>query len=416
MCYNRGMTYKQAMKFLSGAEKNRLPPTLARMTALCRALGDPQKRTRFVHIAGTNGKGSCAAMLESIFRRAGYRTGLFTSPHLVDFSERIRVNGVNITNDEIALLTDRLEAAAATVPPLGFFELVTALAFLHFAEEGCDAVILECGLGGRFDATNVIDRPEMSVIMPISLDHTALLGDTLPLIAAEKAGIIKPGCPVVSARQEPQALAVIRRRCEELGAPLYEVDINSISPAADSSCDSEFLYRGLSLHTALRGAHQRENAAAAVECALRLGVPSEAIRAGLAGARWPCRFELLRDRPPLIVDGAHNPHGAAALAAALRQDFPDERFCFIIGVMADKDYGGIIAALESVAAQFLCVTPDSPRALDAAALAAHIGPLARVCRSSAEALDAAQKSGLPCCVCGSLYLAGELQAQIKPLL
>lgn len=407
------MTFKQAIEFYEKAEKFRHKPSLDGMKTLCHRLGDPQDALRFIHIAGTNGKGSCAAMLASVCSCAGMKTGLYTSPHLVDLAERIKVGGVDITHDDIIRLTEQIAAASACLP-LSFFDLVTALSFLYFAEQHCDIVILECGLGGRFDATNVVKSPEISVIMPIGYDHTAVLGHTLAQIAGEKAGIIKSGRPVVCAAQEPEALAVIQGRCAAMDAPLYMVDINSIQDMQSTPDGQAFSYRALPLELALLGSHQRENAAAAVETARLLGMSDDAIQAGLAAARWPCRFELLRKNPPLILDGAHNPHGASALAAGLREYFPRKKFCFLLSVMADKDIEGILTPLLPLAAQILCVSTATPRALNAEALAALIhGVPALPCASPEDALAMARVSGLPCCICGSLYLAGYMRELLK---
>lgn len=383
---------------------------------LCRTLGDPQRSLRFVHIAGTNGKGSCAAMLEAMCRAAGMKTGLFTSPDLVDFSERVRVDGVNIMHNDIARLTERIRAATEAIPPLGFFELVTALGFLYFAEQDCDIVILECGLGGRYDATNVVETPDISVIMPIGYDHTAVLGSALSQIAGEKAGIIKPRCPVVCARQEAEALSVIRQTCRAQNAPLHMVDINSIAPLSDSLDGQSFRYRDRTLRIPLLGAHQLENAAAAIECAQLLGLRDDAMREGLSAAHWPCRLEVIEREPPFILDGAHNPHGAAALAKGLRHYFPNARFCFIIGCMADKDADGILAELLPLAECICCVAPNSERALDAAELASRIKDVpALPYASTAEAIEQARKTGLPVCVCGSLYLTGAIRERMNKL-
>lgn len=408
------MMYEDAIRLYQTAGKFTHPPTLSRMRALCRALGDPQDSLRFVHIAGTNGKGSCAAMLASICRCAGWRTGLYTSPDLVDFSERIQIDGVRIAPGDTARLTARIAAAAEKLPPLSFFELVTALAFLYFAEQRCDIVILECGLGGRFDATNVIRTAEASVIMPVGLDHTAVLGSTLDRIAGEKAGVVKPGRPVVCAPQLSQALAPIRARCAELDAPLHTVEPKDIRVLSDSLSGQDFRFGDRPpLHISLLGAHQLENAAAALLTAGLLGLDGECIRAGLAAARWPCRFELMAQRPPLVLDGAHNPHGAAALAAGLRHYFPGEKFVFILGVMADKDVDGILARLTPLAARFYCVAPDSPRALPAAELARRIrGVPAEPCADPLEALVRARALPLGCCACGSLYFTGLLRQKL----
>ncbi len=383
---------------------------------LCRTLGDPQHSLHFVHIAGTNGKGSCAAMLEAMCRASGMKTGLFTSPDLVDFSERVRVDKVNITHDDIARLTERIQAAAEALPSLSFFELVTALGLLYFAEQDCDIVIIECGLGGRYDATNVIETPEISVIMPIGYDHTAVLGSTLSQIAGEKAGIVKPRRPVVCARQEAEALAVIQETCHRRSAPLHVVDINYITSLSDSLDGQRFRYRERTLRIPLLGAHQLENAAAAIECAQLLGLSDDAIREGLSAAHWPCRLEVIEREPPFILDGAHNPHGAAALAKGLRHYFPNARFCFIIGCMADKDADGILAELLPLAEQICCVAPNSDRALSAAELAARIKDIpALPCASATEAIEQARKTRLPVCVCGSLYLTGAIREQVNKL-
>lgn len=409
------MEHENALNFYLDAIKFSHGPTLELMEELCRRLGDPQKKLRCVHIAGTNGKGSCAAMLSAIFRARGMKTGLFTSPHLVDFGERIQIDGVYITPNQVAALTPRIAKAARDLPPLSFFELVTALAFLHFAEEECDIVVLECGLGGRYDATNVIPASLCSVIMPIGLDHTAVLGRTLAEIAGEKAGILKPGCPAVCAPQPPEALEVIVPSCKELEAPLHLVDIKSISPQSDDLSGQQFHYKNMrNVQLSLLGPHQRENAAAAIECARLLGLEDDIIRQGLANTVWPCRFELAEKEPPFLLDAAHNPHGAKTLIRGLRHCFPGEKFCFILGVMADKDWPGLLPILEPLAAKFLCITPDNPRAMDARELAAQIkNAPAEACESLEDALRRARADGRPVCACGSLYFIGYLRSLLK---
>lgn len=408
------MDYENAVKFYYDAGKFRHEPSLEPMRQLCRKLGDPQKDLHFVHIAGTNGKGSCAAMMSAVLQKSGRRVGLFTSPDLVDFAERIQVNQVYITHYDLARLTERVAEVAAEVGALSFFELVTACAFLYFAEQRCDIVVLECGLGGLYDATNLIEVPDLCILMPIGLDHTALLGDTLAAIAGEKAGIIKYECPAVSAAQEPEALAVIRERCQSMNAPLSVVDINSVRPVHAGVDGQIFHYYNMeNIHLRLLGLHQCENAAAVIEAARILGVDDRTIRAGLSEARWPCRMEPVLKDPLFLLDGAHNPHGAAALAESLKAYFPARKFCFIFGVMADKDWRGVLREITPIAAKILCIEPPDERALRAQELAQSIdGVEAEVCRSLYEALDKALHSHLPCCACGSLYYIGLLREKL----
>lgn len=408
------MDYENAVKFYYNAGKFRHEPSLEPMRQLCRKLGDPQKKLRFVHIAGTNGKGSCAAMMSAVLEKSGRRVGLFTSPDLVDFAERIQIDRVYITHSDLARLTEQVAEAAKEVGALSFFELVTACAFLYFAEQRCDIVVLECGLGGQYDATNIIEVPAVSILMPIGLDHTALLGDTLAAIAGEKAGIFKYECPVVSAVQKHEALAVIRDRCRRMNAPLSLVDINSIQPIQAGVDGQIFHYYNMeNIHLPLLGLHQCENAAAVIEAARILGIEDDIIRAGLAAARWPCRMEAVLKDPLFLLDGAHNPHGAAALASSLKTYFSEQKFCFIFGVMADKDWRGVLHELLPIAARILCIEPPDERALNAQELAQSIeGVEAEVCRDLEEALDRALHSHLPCCACGSLYYIGLLREKI----
>ena len=406
------MKYTSLLKFYTATPKFTHAPGLAVMGELMARLGHPQRRLKCVHIAGTNGKGSCAAMAESVLRAAGWRTGLFTSPDLCGIEERIRVNGVNITPKDFARITVRVRRACRGLAEPSYFEKLTAAALLYFAEQGCERVVLEAGLGGRLDATNILETPLCSVIMPIGLDHTAVLGSSLSAIAGEKAGIIKPGCPVVCAPQPPEALAVIIRAAEERKAPLHLVDIKFIHPLSRSPAGQVFSYGAMeNISLSLLGAHQLENAAAVIELARLLGVDEAAILAGLQAARWPCRFEYIPGAPPFVLDGAHNPHGAAALAAGLREYFPGARFTMVMGVMADKDYAHILPLVTPLAARFICLTPDSPRALPAAALAARIEAVpAETAAGPGEAIAQARSYGDPVCAFGSLYYIGALRA------
>ncbi len=403
------------LQFYSDTPKYTHEPGLAVMEALCARLGDPQKSLRCVHIAGTNGKGSCAAMVSAMLRAAGFHTGLYTSPDLTGPWERMRVCGVNITIHDFARITERVKAACGGLDEPSYFEKMTAAAFLYFAEQRCDYVVLETGLGGRLDATNVIETPALSVIMPIGLDHTAVLGNTLAAIAGEKAGILKPGCPAVAAAQPDEALQVLRDRAKAVGAPLHEVDITKLSILSRSPAGQRISYAGLEdMVLSLLGHHQAENACAAIEAGRALGLDEAAIRAGLATAQWPCRFELIGLDPPFILDGAHNGHGAAALAAGLREYFPDTRFTMVMGVMADKPWREMLRLMEPLAARFICIAPEGPRALPASELAAAIKTVpAETADTLDQALEKCRAYGGPICAFGSLYYIGHLRRLIE---
>lgn len=405
------MDERALLQFYYETPKFTHTPGLGVMTELMRRLGDPQKRLSCVHLAGTNGKGSTAAMTASILRAAGYKTGLYISPDLNGLRERIQVNGVNITLYALRALTERVRAACEGLPAPSFFERITAAAFLYFAGQGCDAVVLETGLGGRCDATNIIEKPLVSVITPIGRDHTAVLGDTLAAIAGEKAGIIKSGRPAVCAPQEPEALDVIRSAAETRRSPLRLIDITKIHILSRSPSGQVFSYEDWTdIALPLLGDHQTANAACAIETARVLGVGEAAIRAGLQNAAWPCRFEVFGGEPPVVLDGAHNAHGAASLAAGLRAYFPGQKFTMLMGVMADKDVSDILALVEPLAARFICLAPDYDRALPPEALADMIRTVpAEIAASPEDALALARRRGDPVCAFGSLYYIGHIR-------
>ncbi len=400
------------------------PPGLDRTRRLTALLGEPQKKLRFVHITGTNGKGSTAAMLASILTAAGYRTGLFTSPHLTRYGERFRVDGTAASEDALtALLEKARPALAAMEEPPGEFELLTALGFLYFAERECDIVALEVGLGGRMDPTNVIDAPEAAVITNIGLEHTAILGDTVEKIAAEKAGIVKPGSAVVCYDGAPEAVEVIRRTCEARGASFRLADFSRITPLEHGLDGQMFRWDdGEAMTLSMPGAYQLRNAAVALETAEALrrrgwAVDGEALRRGLAAAVWPGRFEILCRRPLVIVDGAHNPNGVEVLAESLEQLLPRGGITFVMGVMADKDYLAMAGRMAPLAKRFIAVRPDSDRSLPAEALSAEItarfGVPARAAVSVEDGVRLALKGAADedaVCVFGSLYQVGQVRA------
>ena len=314
------MTIEEARALIRGVEWRGSRPGLSRVRELLHRIGDPQDTLQFVHIAGTNGKGSTAAMLAAVLQAAGYTTGLFTSPFLEQFAERMQVNGQPIPDAELAAACETLQPCIAAMDDQPTeFELVTAAAMLWFQRRGCDIVVLEVGLGGRLDATNVIGAPACAVITNIGLDHTEILGDTLAQIAREKAGILKPGTRAVSYPQMPEVRAVLHEVCAQHGIPLTEADADAIEPLHDSIDGQTFSYRGAVYDLPLLGRHQLRNAAVALEtvAALRARgwrIPDAAVHAGLAQVRWPARFEVLRRAPWFVLDGGHNPQCAQTVA------------------------------------------------------------------------------------------------------
>ena len=416
------MDYKEALAYINGVEFFGSKPGLTRIRELLERLGDPQKKLRFIHIAGTNGKGSCAAMTASILKAAGYKTGLYTSPYLYRFNERMQINGRQIEDDALAEIVSRVRPAAeAMADHPTEFELMTAAALLWYAQETCDVVALEVGLGGRFDATNIIDAPEAAVIMNIGLDHTAVLGDTLEQIAFEKAGILKPGTDAVLFEQGEEATGVVRRRCEELGVPLHIADFSQLVSEFDSLYGQSFTYRGQPYALPLLGAHQLKNAAVVLELVEVLRekgwkLEQGDVEHGLYAVSWPGRFELVSDEPYFVVDGGHNPQCAETVRDNLLHYFPDKRRILLLGVLRDKDYPGLTAILDAAADEYVCITPASARALPAEELAEHLkryGKPVTVCGSIrdgvTEALRRSDGDSVVCAV-GSLYSVGEIRA------
>ena len=418
------MTYEEALNAIHAVHWQGHKPGLGRTRALLAALGDPHKALRFVHVAGTNGKGSTAAMLDSCLRAAGYKTGLFTSPYINRFNERVQVDGVPIPDGDLVRLVERVQPAAAAMADTPTeFEFITALGMLWFAEQRCDIVVLEVGLGGALDSTNVIDPPECAVITALGLDHVKELGPTLADIAAAKAGIIKPGSPAVSYGGAPEADRVIAAAAHACGAPLTVVDFTRLRLRGAGLDGQTFDFDGLDgLTLPLLAGYQPRNAAVAVTAlrALRARVwdiPDEAIRRGLASVRWPGRFELLRRSPPFLLDGSHNAHGMRATADSLRSLFPGQKFVFLVSIMADKDADEMLRLLLPLAKAFVTVTAPSPRAIPAADLAARIealGGRAEPAASIPAAVEhaAALAAGGPAAALGTLYFSGEVRQAV----
>lgn len=409
----------------AGAVKN----GLVNITELLKRLGNPEARFTSIHVAGTNGKGSVCAFLESILRAAGYRTGMFTSPYLERFTERIRICGDEIDEEEFALLATRVREAACGMISAGFthptfFELVTACGFLHFANKQVDVAIVEAGLGGRTDATNVLS-PVLSVITSIGVDHAAVLGGTIGQIAQEKAGIVKPGTPcVVSGANGGEALEIIRREAEGKVSRLVFGGDCTLKQAGDSLNGQAFdlsvngcQWRGLRI--TLLGGHQLSNASTALLAALELKklgyeLSETIIREGLSMARWPGRMELLRREPPFLIDGAHNPQGAEALASAVLRYFGGRHVCLVMGAMEDKDAGLMVRHLSTCSARAITTLPPSHgrqqrSAGELARLFEDAGVHAETCADWRQALRLALESGMPVVVAGSLYLVGAVR-------
>ena len=417
------MTYEEALSYIHSICWKGSKLGLDRTRELLGKLNDPQKELKFIHIAGTNGKGSTAAMLSSILEEAGYRVGLYTSPFINRFNERMQVNHQPIPDEELAALTEyvRPHADAMADSPTEF-ELITALAMVWFARQKCDIVVLEVGMGGELDSTNIIDVPEAAVIAAMGMDHVKELGPTMADIARAKAGIIKEGGRVVSYGGNPEADEVIAAVCRARNASLCQPDFSAIVPGDFSLEGQTFSYTGWrGLRIPLVGAYQMNNAAVVLETVEVLrqrgwSVSDEAVRKGLADTRWPARFEVLRRDPVFIVDGGHNPHGIRATAESLSRLFPGRKITFVTGVMADKDVEHILGLIVPLAEQFFTVRPDNPRAMDAGELAARIeamGAKATACASVRDGVDRAIQAEGPhgvACALGSLYMSGEVRS------
>ena len=417
------MTYEEALSYIHSICWKGSKLGLDRTRELLGKLNDPQKELKFIHIAGTNGKGSTAAMLSSILEEAGYRVGLYTSPFINRFNERMQVNHQPIPDEELAALTEyvRPHADAMADSPTEF-ELITALAMVWFARQKCDIVVLEVGMGGELDSTNIIDVPEAAVIAAMGLDHVKELGPTMADIARAKAGIIKEGGRVVSYGGNSEADEVIAAVCRARNASLCQPDFSAIVPGDFGLEGQTFSYKGWrGLRIPLVGAYQMNNAAVVLETVEVLrqrgwSVSDEAVRQGLADTRWPARFEVLRRDPVFIVDGGHNPHGIRATAESLSRLFPGRKITFVTGVMADKDVEHILGLIVPLADQFFTVRPDNPRAMDAGELAARIeamGAKATACASVRDGVDRAIQAEGPhgvACALGSLYMSGEVRS------
>ena len=417
------MTYNEALTYIHSICCKGSKLGLDRTRELLGKLGNPEKQLKFIHIAGTNGKGSCAAMLSSILEEAGYHTGLYTSPFINRFNERMQIDHQCIPDDELAELTEYIRPFADGMEDSPTeFELITALAMVYFARHKCDIVVLEVGMGGELDSTNIIDVPEAAVIMAMGLDHVKELGPTMADIARAKAGIIKEGGDVVIYGGNPEADPVFEEVCAQRSAKLHKADFSAIVPGPFGLDGQSFSYGAWKdLQIPLVGVYQMRNAAVVLETVQVLRgkgwhISDAAVASGLKNTRWPARFEVLRRDPVFIVDGGHNPHGIRATAESLQRLFPGKKFTFVTGVMADKDVESILGLIVPLADQFFTVRPDNPRAMSAEELADRIramGAKATPCESVAagvaRAVEAEGKDGVACAL-GSLYMSGDVRA------
>jgi dihydrofolate synthase/folylpolyglutamate synthase len=424
------ITYPGTVQYLYslGNEVKTIKLGLERISTLLDAMDNPQRNFPSVHVAGTNGKGSVCAMIESGLRAAGRRTGLFTSPHLVEPTERIRINGHAVTKDDFAAAFETVHAVAGRLLDSGaidahptYFETVTAMAFQMFRDSGVETAVVEVGLGGRLDATNVI-TPELSVITPIDYDHESWLGSSLTAIAAEKAGILKPGVPAVLARQRPEALDRLLETAAACGTEVTHSSCWRIRDLQLHAGGSRFIAArpglDVEIECNLAGEHQVDNAVTAVAALDKLRIGSRAIEDGIRGARWPGRLELVSRAPEIILDGAHNPAGVRALAAYIERFYSDRRVWLIYATMRDKSVAEIGETLAPLASDVILTSVDSARALRPEALLPLFdAQRVRIAPRLADALDLVHReAGADDAVfiTGSLFLVGEARAMLIP--
>ena len=385
-------------------------------------LGNPQDKLRFIHVAGTNGKGSFCSMMSSVLQKQGYKVGLYTSPYIVVFNDRIRVNGLPIAEDDINDLFLRVRQKADTMKtPPSSFDFITAAAFLWFYETKCDIVVLEVGLGGRYDSTTVIKNSLLSVITGIAFDHTEILGDTIEKIAWEKAGIIKENCPALYGGNDEKALAVIEKECEEKHSELTVKNPDSLKILSTTLDGTEFEFDGKEYFIRLLGLYQPANAATvltAIDVLRKHGfeISETAVKDGLSSAVWQARFEKIADEPVVLYDGGHNPQGVRAAVESVRAYFGDKKINLLVGILADKAHGEMAEELAKIADRVICIAPPSPRALPAEALAEEFceaGANARAANSIKEGVKIALSYKKPVLVIGSLYSYNDVTESVR---
>lgn len=417
------MNITQALSFIHKTVWLGSKPGLSRTEKLLSLMDNPHKKLKFVHVAGTNGKGSTSACIASILREAGYKTGLYTSPYINVFNERMQIDGEMISDDELCALCEYIKpfSDSMTDDPPTEFELITALAMEYFCRNDCDIVVLEVGMGGELDSTNVIDSPEAAVITAIDLDHTAFLGNTVEKVASAKAGIIKEGTSVALYDCEKSVYDVFDNKCREVGAKLVTAGFDKIENVKSSLRFIEFDFgRYKNLKLSLVGSYQPKNASVAITAIELLrkkgyNISDKNIYDGLKNVSWAGRFEILGENPVFVLDGAHNPHGMKATVESLCEHFRDRKITFVVGAMADKDVKGMMSMLLPLADSFIAVKPDNPRAMEAEDLACLLSDLGAKSQSRdtvadgvKTALEKAGNNGIVACL-GSLYFSGEIR-------
>lgn len=425
------MQYEEALEAINSLRHFGARPGLERIEKLLFLLGSPQKKLKFVHVAGTNGKGSSSTLISSVLSAAGYQTGLFVSPYVSDFCERFQINAHMIPHEVLSALVEEIWPVAQRISeedaPITMFEFITAVGMLWFSRSACDVVVLEVGLGGRLDATNAIGTPLVSVICPISFDHTAILGNTLTQIAHEKCGIIKPyGTTVCSPAQDEEAFEVIKNTAQEQHNSFVQADLTAIEVKEMTLYGTHLVWNQINLLLPLLGEHQVNNAATALatlNCLKKQGFKIEtlAFQEGFAAARIPARMELLSQEPVVLLDGAHNPAGTAVLAKAVRSFLGNQPITALVGMLADKDALHAVQNLQGLFSNVITVSPNSPRALSAEKLAELFkegGTPAHAAQSVQEGTESLLKATktASAVICGSLYLAGEVRLPLQNML
>lgn len=426
------MNYNEALEYIHGTYKFGSKLGLDNVSRLLELMGNPEKDLKVIHVAGTNGKGSTSSFISSILMEEGYKVGLYTSPFLEVFNERIRINGENIPNNKLGEITGFVKEQVEKMLEEGLnhpteFEIVTAVAFEHYKREAVDFVVLEVGMGGRLDSTNVVERPLVSVITPIDLDHTDYLGDTLAKVAFEKAGIIKDNSVAVVHPQEHEVLDVIAKKCDETNTKLVLAPIGSIEILKGDEFGTTFKVFSHEYSISLLGEHQTRNATVAITAinALKenyeIKVSDESIESGLLKAIWPGRMEVMSRKPTVLIDGAHNFHGARGLSTAVRKLFPGRKIIAVVGILGDKDVSGILAEMMPLCHEVIATEPNNPRKMSAAELADKMSGYSKAATvepNIKEAIDIALKRANTDDVViffGSLYMIGDVRGILRTI-
>jgi dihydrofolate synthase/folylpolyglutamate synthase len=424
------VNYNEALEYIHSVVWKGSRPGLSRITELCNLLGNPQRETKYIHVAGTNGKGSTCAMLASILKKAGYRVGLFTSPYIERFNERIQFMGENISNEDLSQVTEYVRSFADTMADLPTeFELITAIAFEYYKRVQCNIVILETGMGGRLDSTNIIQSPLLSIITNIGLDHVAYLGDTIEKIAAEKAGIIKKSCPVLFGGNDEVSSKVIQDTARAKGSEFYEVDYSKLKVNSANLDGLNFDFGNYKdMNISMIGLYQGQNASlvlSAIDILKANGIQilDQAIREGLEKAIWKGRFEILSREPLFIIDGSHNSHGIHAAAQSIKYYLKDQKVILLSGVMGDKDYTKMTQELTPLVRSVHTLTPNNQRALssvDYAKAFTQAGALAHSHLTIKEAVESAvmeaKETNSPIIALGSLYMYSDVKQALLEIL